>query len=227
MLQIVTKMYFRVGVQLHSTVHRAVLYTNLTRLRADLIELPVGELAWSNGTNRVSTATLSVAEHLEAEHPDGTPSVLIATAGTDLLDDVADVLSFGLNAVFSRDGDLVKTLIPESLDALSRSARARPFRPTFEPRRYVTDPELDELRHFMTQILGLERRYFERAMRAISRIARATQRAIDDPTIAYVDLVAALESLGDDIDAPVASWRQMNGRKRAPAHSPGASPRPE
>ena len=214
MLQIVTKMYFRAGVPLHSTVHRGVLYTNLTRLRADLIGLPVGELAWSTGTNPVSTATLSVTEHLEAEDPDGTPSMQVATGGTDLLDDLPDVLSFGLNAVFSRDGDASQRLVPAFLDASSRSAGARLFQRTFEPHRYVTDPELDELRRFMTQLLALERRYFERAMRAISRIARATQRAIDDPTIAYVDLVAALESLSDDTDAPAASWQQMEGRKR-------------
>lgn len=214
MLQIVTKMYFRAGVQLHSTVHRAVLYTNLSRLRADLVGLPVGELAWSTGTNPVSTATLSITEHLEAEHPDGRSSVLVATAGTDLVDDLADVLSFGLNAVFNRDGDLVSRLVPNTLDASSRTAGAKLFRRTFEPHRFVTDAEIEELRRFLTQLLGLKRGYFERAMRAISRIARATQRAIDDPTIAYVDLVAALESLSDDTDAPAASWQQMDGRKR-------------
>ncbi|HEV2974229.1 MAG TPA: hypothetical protein VGX69_04445 [Solirubrobacteraceae bacterium] len=112
MLQIVTKMYFRDGVPLHSTVHRAVLYTNLSRLRADRLELPVGELAWSSGVSPVSTTTLSVTEHLEAEEPDGSPSMLVATGGTDLLDDLADVLSFGLDAVFSRDGDLVRRLVP-------------------------------------------------------------------------------------------------------------------
>ncbi|HEV2974230.1 MAG TPA: hypothetical protein VGX69_04450 [Solirubrobacteraceae bacterium] len=66
----------------------------------------------------------------------------------------------------------------------------------------------------MQNLLGLQRPYFGRAMRAIRRIAHATQRAVDDPTIAYVDLVAALESLSDGADTRTATWQQMDGRKR-------------
>lgn len=215
MLQIVTKMYFRQDVPLHSTVHREVLYTNRGFLRADLVDLPVGELAASTSVRPVSTVTLSVTEYLEAEDPDGKRSVLIATGGTELVDAVADVLSFSLNAVFSRDGDLVRRLIPDSLDPSSRSSAAsRLFRRTFEPHRFVEDAELDEIRRIMTQLVALNRSHFEAAMRAIRRIVRATQRAVDDPTIAYVDLVAALESLSEGISAPAAAWEQLDGRKR-------------
>jgi hypothetical protein len=52
MLQIVTRMYSRTGVPLHSTVHRGVLYTNLSRLRADIVKLPIGELAVLGSTFR-------------------------------------------------------------------------------------------------------------------------------------------------------------------------------
>lgn len=118
MLQIVTGMYFRPGVRLNSTVHRAVLYTNRGFLRSDEIELPVGKLLPSTGFPRVSTVTVSVAEHLEAELPDGTDDILIATSGTELIADLADVLSFALNAVFSRDHDLVHRLVlPRPLTA--------------------------------------------------------------------------------------------------------------
>lgn len=157
MLQIVTKMYFRKGVPLHSTVHREVLYTNRGFLRAGLVDLPVGELAPSTSIGLVSTVTLSVTEHLEAEDPDGEPSVRVATSGTGLVDALADVLSFGLNAVFSRDGDLVRRLVPDSLDGSSRSSASKLFRGTFDPHRFVQDAELDELRHFMTQLVALKR----------------------------------------------------------------------
>ncbi len=214
MLQIVTKMYFRKGVPLHSTVHRKVLYTNLDFLRADLVDLPVGELAPSTGIEPVSTVALSVTEHLEANNPDGEPSVLVATRGTDLVDDLADVLSFGLNAVFSRDGDLVRRLVPDSLDESSRSSASKLFRRTFDPHRVVQDAELDELRHFMRRLLALKRSHFEAAMRAIRRIVRAAQRAVDDPTVAYVDLVAALESLSDGTSALAPTWDRLDAPKR-------------
>jgi hypothetical protein len=60
----------------------------------------------------------------------------------------------------------------------------------------------------------LKRSYFEAAMRAISRIVRATQRAVDDPMVAYVDVVAALESLSGGKSAPAPIWERLDGRKR-------------
>src|SRR4051812_38972886 len=99
-------MYFREGVPLHSTVHRDVLYTNRWFLGGKITDLPIGEIAPSTGIGPIWTATLSVTEHLEAEDEDGTRSALIATSGMELIDSLADLLSFGLNAVFSRDRDL-------------------------------------------------------------------------------------------------------------------------
>jgi len=214
-LQVVTKMYFREDVPLRSTVHREVLYTNRTFLRSgDVVELPIGELAPSTGIEPVSTVTISVTEHLEAEDLNGEPSILISTGGTELIDQLADVLSFGLNAVFSRDHDLVRRLVPNSRDESNRSSASKLFRHTFDPARYVQDAELDELRRFMTQLVALRRDHFEAAMRAIRRIVRATQRAVTDPTVAYVDLVAALESLTEGTDVPAPTWDRLDDRKR-------------
>jgi hypothetical protein len=214
-LQIVTKMYFRDGVALHSTVHRETLYTNRFFLPLGVVvPLPVGELAPSTGMMPVSTVTVSVTEHLEAEHPDGRSSAIIATGGTDLVDALADVLSFGLNAVFSRDHDLARSLVPNSLEGSSRSPASKLFRHTFDPHRFVPNAELEELRRFMSQLLALKRSHFEAAMRAVRRIVHATQHAVDDPTLAYVDLVAALESLSEGASVPAPTWDQMDGRKR-------------
>ncbi len=216
MLQIVTKMYFREGVPLNSTVHREVLYTNRNFLRMGaLVELPVGELAPSTRLTPVATVMLSVAEHLEAQDPDGERSMLVATGGTDLVDQLADVLSLGLNSVFSRDGDLVNRLVPGSLEAAARSSASKLFRHTFDPERFVADAELEELSRFMSRLLGLRRNHFEIAMRAIRRIVHATQHATEDPTISYVDLVAAIESLSEGTTAPLADWDRLDARKRA------------
>ncbi|HEV2974528.1 MAG TPA: hypothetical protein VGX69_05970 [Solirubrobacteraceae bacterium] len=214
-LQIVTKMFFRSGVPLHSTVHREVLYTNRFFLPLGVVvQLPVGELAPSTAMRPVSTAALSVIEHLEAEMPDGEPSMIVATGGTELLDDLADVLSFGLNAIFTRDHDLARSLVPNSVQGSAQSEASKLFRHTFAPHRFVPDTELEELKRFMAQLLALNRSHFEAAMRAIRRIIHATQHAVDDPTLAYVDLVAALESLSDGKGAPAPTWDQMNDDRR-------------
>jgi hypothetical protein len=49
----------------------------------------------------------------------------------------------------------------------------------------------------MDSLLALGREDFVRVMRAVRNTVDATRRAIDDPTGAYTDLVAALESLGE------------------------------
>jgi hypothetical protein len=214
-LQIVTKIYFREGAPLNSTLHRAVLYTNRNFLRADVVGLPVGELAPSSAIESVSTVTLSITEHLEATNPDGTSFGLIATSGTNLIDDLADVLSFGLNSVFSKDGDLVRRLVPASLEASRPESASGLFRETFQPARYIPTEEIDAFRPFMAELLALERRHFEAAMRAIRRIVRATQRAAADPTLAYVDLVASLESLSEGTEVPDLEWDHLDYRKRS------------
>src|SRR4051794_10265014 len=134
-LQIVTKMYFREGIPLYSTVQRDVLYTNRTFLRGDPVGLPVGELAPSTLARPVSPITASVMEHLEAKNLDGSDSMIIATGGELLIEQLADVLSFGLNSIFSRDGDLVRRLVPDSFEGSSRDSGAKPFQDTFDPHR--------------------------------------------------------------------------------------------
>jgi len=213
-LQIVTKMYFRSGVPLHETVHRDVLYTNCTFFRDGQIELPLGVLAPSTAPSAVSTVTVSVTECLEAEDPNGERSMVVATGGLELIDDLSVVLSFGLNAVFSRNRDLVRRLVPDSIGADRTTQASRLFGQTFEPHRYVPEPERNQLGAFMTKLLSLRRPHYEAAMRAIRRIVGATQRAADDPTLAYVDIIAALESLSADVEGAPITWNRMDGRKR-------------
>ena len=179
----------------------------------DSVDLPVGSLLASASPSTSPFAfTATVTEHLEAKELDGSDSVLVATSGDDLIDDLAAVLSFRTNSVFSRDVDLVRRLVSRS-DGGERRGPGALFKDTFDADRYLPDAEIDELRTFMTALLDLRRDRYEAVMRAIRRIVRATQRAIDDPTLAYVDLVAALESLAGSADEPPA-WDRLDGRKR-------------
>jgi hypothetical protein len=163
----------------------------------------------------VSTVTVSVTEHLKAVLPSGRDDILIATGGTELIDDLADVLSFALNAVFSRDHDLVHRLVPSSSADRRRSSAWGQLRGTFDQLQIVTDAEIEDVSGFMTRLLALRRPEFEAAMKAIRRIVRAWQKVIDDPTIAYTDIVAALESLSAMVqNAPVPTWQNVDGRKR-------------
>lgn len=212
-LQVVTKKYFREGVPLHTTEHRQVLYTNRSVVTSEVIELPIGSLqASASFSASPFVFTMTVVEHLEAEDPDGTRSTLVATSGDALIDDLAAVLSFWTNSIFTRDIDVARRLVGSANERKRGSAGAL-FRETFDADRFLSDTEIDGLRGFMTNLVDLRRGVFEAVMRAIRRIVRATQRADVDPTLAYVDMVAALESLAPLPDE-TPSWERLDGRKR-------------
>lgn len=214
MLQIVTKQYFRPGVPLHETLHRRVLHTNRVFLNTDPIDLPVGRLLPSDGHGPVSQVTLEVTEFLEAEELDGSRQTQVATGGDELVSDLADVLSFGLNGTFSTDLEMVKRLVPATDERPSRNSAAGHFRGTFDRGDLVSGDDLDDLRGFMSGLLALRRPEFEASMRAIRRVVAATRRAVTDPTSAYVDLVAALESLSASEAKPM-PWNALDAKKRA------------
>jgi hypothetical protein len=141
-LQVVTKKYFREGVPLHTTEHRRVLYTNRHVVTEGAIDLPVGSLQASASLSESPFAfTATVVEHLEAKEPDGRDAILIATSGDDLMNDLAAVLSFQTNSLFSRDVDLARRLISSPNERERRSAGAL-FKETFDADRFLPDAEM-------------------------------------------------------------------------------------
>lgn len=218
MLQIVTKLYFDPDASLHSSTHRVAVHTNLAFLGAgrDRIELPVGTLIPESGLASTSTVMIEVIEHLEKELDEaGESAGLVSTGGAELVDDLAAVVAFGLDAVIHRREDVVQRLCGEWGAPVRRGSAGSLLSRTFEPQRFVQDTDLEALSGFMTDLLALERPSFERAMRAIRHVVRATQNAVDDPTGAYTEMVEGLESLADADLAPAVEWDRYDGRKRA------------
>ena len=141
MLQICTGLYFRGCVALNSHRHRQVYYTNRSFLPADDVDFPVGRILPSTTMTPVSAVMIEAVEHREMLTEDGSHDFVLASGGTELLDDVADVLSFAMNSIFSRDHDLVHRLVPHSADQPARPSPseprincATPSNPTSTPR---------------------------------------------------------------------------------------------
>jgi hypothetical protein len=152
LLQIVTGLYFRECVKLNSTTHRQVYYTNCSFPPFDGVVFPVGRILPSTTLSAVSAVMIEAVEHREALAADGTDDFVIASGGTELLDDVAAVLSFAMNSIFSRDHDLVRRLVPESSGGSARPSAKRPvdqLRDTFDANRFVSTAAIDEAREFM------------------------------------------------------------------------------
>lgn len=214
-LQIVTGMYFR-NVPVNEMLHRAVFYTNGWTFSTDPIVLPVGRLLFTSAPSAVTAVTLEALERLEAVRPDGQPELLIATGGTELLDDAAAVFAFALNVTCSRNAALVERLVPPTLGTRPSNQPSSILRRTFDPQVYLLPGDLDEAREFCTKLLALSRKNFEAAMRAIRRVVDATYRVSDDPSLAYTLFIAALESLAQLVTSPdnTRNWETYDGRKR-------------
>lgn len=214
MLQIVTGMYFR-PVELTNKLHRATLYSNLQSFRGQAIELTIARLLPSTNWTGVCTLTVEATERLEAVRLDGGREVLAATSGKQLVDEIAAVIAFALNVTCSRDHDLVHRLVSLRGEGEPQRGPASILRRTFDSHVVVSDEAVDDLAQFARALLALERKSYEAAMRAIRRIVDATTRVADDVSLAYMLLVAALESLAQSTEAPRPAWADLEESKRA------------
>lgn len=213
MLQVAAGRFFRPDTPLNENEHRHTVYSNGWLVGEPLTVLPVGAVIGSTEMEPISSAMLVVVDRLEKQLPDGTDDILIATGGTDLVDDLAYVMTFALNRTVSRNEDQTRRLVTGQGDRRGRSANDL-FRELFEPGQTVHADQWDDLRRFMCDALALPREDFARVMRVIRASVDATRRALDDPTGSYTDLVAALESLSDkDLSTPV-TWDRYDSGKR-------------
>jgi hypothetical protein len=162
----------------------------------------------------VTTMAVDLIERLEAVMPDGRDEFLISTGGEELLNDLASVLSFASNAIFSADVDLVRRLVTGSIIGPDRRSPSHVLRRTFDSNLFLQEDEVDEIGHFVEQLVALNRTNFELSMRAIRQIVNASTRVADDPTLAYTMYVAALESLSSGVDPSEPSWTMLDNRKR-------------
>lgn len=214
MLQTSAGRFFRPGVELHESPHRRTVYSNAWIPDRTPVELPVGAITGSTDFELISTATLEAVDRLEKTHWDGTDDFVVATGGDELIDDVAYVMTFALNRTFSRNHDLVHKLVPPEEATGRRGGAASLFPQLFTPRQIIRLDEIEDLRQFMSDLLMLKRDDFARVMRVIRNAVDATRRAVDDPTGAYTDLVAALESLADKDLASPTNWQNYDSSKR-------------
>lgn len=214
MLQISAGRFFRPGIPINEQIHRRTVYGNGLLLDSTPVELPVGTITGSTETRGLSTAMLEAVDRLEAKRPDGTDDFRFATGGDELVDDIAYVMTFSLNRTFNRNHDQVRRLVLHE-DANGRRAGAASLFPgLFEPQQAIQSADLEDLKQFMDALLALDREDFVRVMRVIRNTVDATHRAIDDPTGAYTDFVAALESLGDHHLTTPVTWDRYDGRAR-------------
>jgi hypothetical protein len=216
MLQIATGMYFD-GGPMHETVHRAAFYTNAAALRADPIEVPFGRLLFASGIAPVTALTLEVIDRLPVNGPDGEPSFMVATGGTELLDYAATVFAFWANVTCSRHLSLVERLVPRSVENSPSRGPSSILRRTFDPQVIILPEHFEGLREFCSDLLALRRDHFEAAMRAMRKVVDACTLVSEDPGLAYTLFVSSIDALTQLATGPeeFLDWDRYDPPKRA------------
>lgn len=213
MLQIITGKFFTRPEEVTETDHSGVLYSN-ARFHAPL-ETCIGTLIPAVDAPGVQALVYRVTERLEQYRPDGSLSIIASTGGKEIVADFAAFAAFSLNLVVTPDAEAARHLIDGSARA---GVVGRPLSKVvgrvFDARVEVTQEDREHLKMLAERLIGLRRMSYLAAMRAIRRYVLALELIADEPDLAYVLLVAALESLVQGFDEFEATWGDLEQAKR-------------
>lgn len=215
MLQIASKKYYQTA-DFYETLHRTVYFTNYQALRASEFEHPLGRILTSSGFSIPASFTVELIEFQE-KHPDGPKAgAIISTGGTDYTDDFVAVASFVLDACIVSDANEFSRLVPEINQHPRRNSPRALIKGMFDAQINHKDGNDLALADTIQRLIGMDRKSYEAAMRAIRRFVAACQKVEEEPTLAYTLFVMAIETLAQyDNDQP-ADWSQLQSKRRNP-----------
>jgi len=210
MLQINTGKLYVDGVGRSQTI-RGIFYSNLCLRRMPELQTAAGSVIAADHLRGTNALILQMEERL----PDGREQsgVLVSHGADPYVLDFAHVTSFYFNAVAHPDADLVRQLLAEVPSLVSHKAPRDYIARCFEKNIFPTDEELKGFAAFVDDLLGLGRRDYLAAIRAIRTYVAATHRLRDQLDAAYALMVSSVEGLVGD--AGETAWEDLAGDKRA------------
>ncbi|MDD2467464.1 MAG: hypothetical protein PHI97_26065 [Desulfobulbus sp.] len=217
MLQISTGKFFETTdpEQLYETTHRGVLYTNYNFFD-DRISTCAGDILPVARWGDFQTITCEVIERLPKPNRDPMPGDVVSAGGQDtMIQDFAALVSFSLNAVCTPDQNLARQLITTQRPPLGTYALPRDYiSRMFDTNIQYRVEDLDTLKSFVFGLMGLKRKWYSAAIRAVRRYVTAMHRLSDDLDMSYALLVASIESLAQEFDGFIPIWDDIADRKR-------------
>ena len=212
MLQIASGKLFK-RAPAHKNELRGFLFSNLHVVGERSVETAAGKLLpASTSSGRHGQLVYEFTEHIEEER---SPGALVSHGIAPYIHDFATLVSFGLNATCTVSVDDA-----QRLTSRERSTKVGFMPSAFMPRTFdreviVKDEELQSFVKFVDDLIGLERKYFLGAMRAIRTYVVALHRLADDLELSYTLLVASIESLAASFDQFDPVWEDYDEAKRA------------
>lgn len=214
MLQISTGKFFK--GEAYETLRRAIYYTNYRIFREDeLIETQAGSLQSVIGAHGLGALTCEIIERIE-KMPGGPYSgEIIATGGNTLINDFAAIVSFALNVTCTTDLELARRLVANDRPSLGADLVPQKYVPRMFDRAVDWQPgDVEDLQRFVSDLMALERKSYEGAMRAIRRYVIGAHRISDDVNLAYALFVMSIESLAQKFDGFEPAWDDYDQNKR-------------
>lgn len=211
MLQINTGKLFSRPVRRENAL-RGVFYTNAA-LNMPVLDTVVGQLRPSSELSKCpKTVVYEFTERIEAEELG--PAVLASHGVEPYLHDLAVVLGFAFNCTCTTDVDLTRRLTSGERGLATRIAPGKLIRRVYDKEVWCQPSETSLFTGFLQHLMGLNRRTYLGAMRAIRTYVTGLHRVTDDLELAYTLLVASVESLAQDFDEHKPDWQSYDERKR-------------
>jgi hypothetical protein len=213
MLQINSGKLYPNGVQRTNEL-RGVLYSNLFLFRMDdgPIVTAAGRLQQADATGTPRPLIYEITEKFEDDAIRA--GVLISHTVQPYLRDFAAVVSFILRVTCTPDADLCARLLNGKRSLGVMTPPDKLVRRVFDKDIFFRQPDIDLLKSFTSDLIALERKSFLATMRAIRTYVTSMHRLKDDLELAYMLLVASIESLSQDFDAHKAQWSDYEQSKR-------------
>ena len=210
MLQIASGKLFT-GKPAQSNELRGVVYTNLQLYGRETIETAAGRLLPTSNLSDSKTAVYELTELIEDPPVPGG----VASHGVDpYLSDFAAIVSFALNVTCTADSELTRRLTGGQHNSVATVPPANLVRRVFDGRVWCQDEDAERLVKVAEALIGLQRKNYLAAMRAIRNYVRGLHRLADDPELTYTLLVASLESLAQGFKARMPDWEDYPEDKR-------------
>ena len=214
MLQVSTGKFFK--HEAHETLRRGIFYTNYRIFHDNArLETRVGTLQPAFGAHGLGALTCEIIERIQKIPGGPYPGEMFATSGVTLINDFAAIVSFALDITCTTDLDLARRLTSSELPSLGADLVPQKYIPRMFDRSVHWQPgDPDRLQRFVADLMALERKSYEAAMRAIRRYVIGAHRISDDVNLAYALFVMSMESLAQEFDEFDPAWSDYDQAKR-------------
>jgi hypothetical protein len=212
MLQISSGKFYSTD-RFYETRREGTFYTNYYDVHEDGISTISGNLKEGNVVEGLSTFLFAMMERIDWE--DAAPGVLVATSGEELISDFADAVAFCLNITCTSNIGLAHRLLGRfGEDRKGYRHPSKYLSRVFDQKVQVSPGDAALLEGFLSALIGLPRKHYDGAIRAIRRYVTATHRISDDTSLAYALFVMSIEVLAQTAGTSAAEWADYDERKR-------------